>query len=103
MKTFGNKKHSFSVTALVALTVAAAACGGLKTNPTEGYEDLRDAGRPKQVFTKQQLLAGNTFRRPSVGGDAIPLNFQEGRTDAYVFDAGCTYPGVSYTLVAKNL
>lgn len=88
-------------TMLAALT---SACGGMKTNPTEGYEDLRDAGKPQPTaMTKPQIMAEAVFRRPSVANDTIPLNFQEGRSSAYTFDAGCFYDGVTYNLVAKNL
>ena len=98
-----SKGHSYSVVALLATSLLAAACGGLKTNPSEGYEDLRDAGKPQKVATTTQLVADSVFRRPSVGNDQIALNFQEGKTGAYAFDAGCFYDGVSYNLVAKNL
>lgn len=88
---------------LLALAAVMVACGGMKTNPTEGYEDLRDAGAPKPRVLKTQLIADNVFRRPTVDNDRLLLNFQEGASTSYVFDAGCFYDGVSYNLVAKNL
>lgn len=99
----GKMKSIYSFLALLTCSVFVTGCGGLKTNPTEGYEDLRDAGKPQPIVASNQLLAESVFRRPTVANDTIPLNFQEGKSASYVFDAGCFYDGVSYTLVAKNL
>lgn len=94
------KAMKAKMTTAALLSLALAACG-TKTNPVEGYDDLKNAGSPQPTVNKPQTELGQICSEAGPRGGTV-MNFSEGNPGQYVIEARCL-EGIQFELLAQGL